>query len=286
MDLLLNLGLAWISVILTVLLAVIFILRKLLRRSERLKPALASLNRFLRRHHKILGLILIVTGLVHGLFSSDTVWSLNWGTVSWIFSILLGLNWLFKKQVSSRKGWMFDHRLLTIAFVAILAIHIVDVGIQAPRILMESISPTDPASLNISGDLLNQAHKQFEGVTLKDGTYQGDATGYRPGLVVEVVVKSGSISSIKVVSHNEVNSRFYSRPIQQIPVAIIESQSLDVDTVAGATRTSVGIINAVNNALSNAVVTGTLAPTETMPQGGGKGSGSGQGGGRGVGGRH
>lgn len=281
MDLILNFGLAWISVILTVLLAVIYMLRKLLRRSERLKASLASLNRFLRKHHKILGLVLILTGLVHGLFSSDSVWSLNWGTVSWVFSILLGLNWLFKKQVSSRKGWMFDHRLLTIVFVAILVIHIIDVGIQAPQILMELINPADPASLNISGDLLNEAQKQFEGATLKDGTYQGDATGYRPGLVVQVVVKGGSIAGIKVVSHNEVNSRYYTRPIQQIPAAIVENQSLDVDTIAGATRTSVGIINAVNNALSKAVVTGTLAPTETMPQGGGKGSGSGRGAGGG-----
>ena len=87
---------------------------------------LAAVNRWLRRHHKLIGILLIAAGAVHGLFSSDTLWSLNLGTVTWIVSILLGISWLLRKKV--KKTWMTVHRLLTVAFVALLVLHIVNVG--------------------------------------------------------------------------------------------------------------------------------------------------------------
>ena len=40
--------------------------------------------------------------------------------------------------------------------------------------------------------------------------------------------------------------------------SVINSQSLDVDTVSGATYSSAGIINAVKNTLENAVINGEL----------------------------
>jgi uncharacterized protein with FMN-binding domain len=97
-----------------------------------------------------------------------------------------------------------------------------------------------------------------EGINLKarvykDGTYTGSATGFRPGLTVEVTVKGGKLSAVKVVSHNEVNQRFYAYPIQVIPSAIVKSQSTDLDAVSGATCTSKGILAAVEDALKNAV---------------------------------
>ena len=88
--------------------------------------------------------------------------------------------------------------------------------------------------------------------TYKDGTYTGEGTGYRPGLQVSVTVKNGKISAVEVLSNNE-TPRFSQMPIQQIPQEIIAAQSTKVDTVSGATRTSNGIIEAVNNALSQAL---------------------------------
>lgn len=83
-----------------------------------------------------------------------------------------------------------------------------------------------------------------------DGTYQGTASGYASGLKVQVTISNGQISNIEVVSHNETPG-FCERAIETIPSRIISSQSTNVDTVSGATYTSVGIINAVNSALSN-----------------------------------
>lgn len=84
-----------------------------------------------------------------------------------------------------------------------------------------------------------------------DGTYTGSASGFSSGLKVQVVISNGKISDIQVVSHNETPG-FYERAIETVPEEIISNQTTDVDTVSGATYTSVGIINAVNDALSNA----------------------------------
>ena len=105
----------------------------------------------MRRHHKILGLILIVTGLLHGLFSSEKVWTLNLGTIAWVLSVLLlGLNWLFKKELPVRKGWMYYHRALTVAFTVILLMHVANVGVQGaadPIGLPEPIDIVGPAGI-------------------------------------------------------------------------------------------------------------------------------------------
>jgi uncharacterized protein with FMN-binding domain len=93
----------------------------------------------------------------------------------------------------------------------------------------------------------------LKGMSYKDGSYLGSATGFRPGLTVEVTVKGGRVSAVKVVSHNEVNQRFYAYPIQVLPSAIVKSQSTKLDAVSGATCTSKGILAAVEDALKNAV---------------------------------
>lgn len=93
-------------------------------------------------------------------------------------------------------------------------------------------------------------------------------------------MSGNAITGITVLEHHEVSSRYYTRPLQEIPADIIENQSLDVDLIAGATRTSVGVVNAVNDALNQAVTSGEIAPVETMPSESEHRSGTGKGGGR------
>lgn len=83
-----------------------------------------------------------------------------------------------------------------------------------------------------------------------DGTYEGTANGYSNNLKVQVEVSGGKISDIEILSHNETPG-FCEKAFKQVPASIIQKQSTDVDTVSGATYTSKGIINAVNNALNN-----------------------------------
>lgn len=92
----------------------------------------------------------------------------------------------------------------------------------------------------------------------KDGTYSGTASGYAPNLKVDVTISSGKISNIEIVSHNE-SPGFYERAFETVPNEIIQSQSTDVDTVSGATYSSKGIINAVEDALQDATSESTSA---------------------------
>ena len=84
---------------------------------------------------------------------------------------------------------------------------------------------------------------------LTDGTYTGTGKGMHSNIAVTVTVEGGAITSVTVDSHDETPG--VSDPaIEQIPAAIVEAGSTDVDAVAGATLTSNGIIEAVNNALN------------------------------------
>lgn len=84
-----------------------------------------------------------------------------------------------------------------------------------------------------------------------DGTYEGTASGYATGLKVEVTISNGNIDDVQVVSHNETPG-FCERAIESVTAEIVSNQSTAVDTISGATYTSIGIINAVNEALSTA----------------------------------
>lgn len=89
------------------------------------------------------------------------------------------------------------------------------------------------------------------GSGLKDGTYSGEGTGMKPGLKVSVKIADGKISDVEVTEHSE--SEGYSEPaLEQIPGAIVDKNSTDVEAVSGATMTSNGIKEAVDNALAGA----------------------------------
>lgn len=85
----------------------------------------------------------------------------------------------------------------------------------------------------------------------KDGTYEGTSSGYSSGLKVSVSIEGGKIASVDVVSHNETPG-FYEKAFEKVPAEIVQKQNTNVDTASGATYSSVGIINAVNSALSSA----------------------------------
>lgn len=95
----------------------------------------------------------------------------------------------------------------------------------------------------------------------KDGTYYGSATGFAGPIKVKVVISGGKIASIEIVSTSDGSS--YISKASAITGKIVSSQSTNVDTVSGATYSSVGIINAVRNALAQAAVDGSTVPTST-----------------------
>lgn len=87
----------------------------------------------------------------------------------------------------------------------------------------------------------------------RDGTYTGRGSGRSPGIVVTVTITSGTISDISVVSYNDTYVYFDDAADALIP-AILAAQSTQVDTFSGATLSSKGILEAVDDALSQAAM--------------------------------
>lgn len=85
----------------------------------------------------------------------------------------------------------------------------------------------------------------------KDGTYTGEADGYGGTIQVEVILADDEITSINVVSASGEDSAYLSQA-EGVIDSIISAQSTDVDTVSGATFSSTGILNAVDDALGKA----------------------------------
>jgi len=300
MELWINIGFAWIAVALAFILTVIWGLRLLYKKTK--IAWIQKLNKALRRHHKLIGMLLIVTALVHGLFSSDKVLSLNWGTANWVVSILLGLSWMLRKKLHLKKWWIYIHRSLTILFVGVLVIHVFNVGgfliddliagrIGQPKaqVIVEQAAQEEAEAQTPTPEAASPAYDELPTLPPSDeptaapvettpepsptpttvptpeptpapapskyidGTYIGVADGFGPDLTVEVVIHDDVIVYVEVIDHNEVNERFWGEPVWRIPQLIVESQSTDVDIVSGATYTSVGIMNAVDDALRQAL---------------------------------
>lgn len=94
----------------------------------------------------------------------------------------------------------------------------------------------------------------------KDGTYYGSGTGFGGPLKVMVEISGGKIASIQIVENSD-GSDYISKAASLID-SIITTQNTNVDTVSGATYSSVGIIQAVRDALGQAVVNGTSDSTQ------------------------
>ena len=106
----------------------------------------------------------------------------------------------------------------------------------------------------------NRAQRNLDGIKIldaldltkvKDGTYSGEAIGFKGPLGVEVVIKAGRLESVRVTRTEE------DRPLTaltEVPEHIIDKQGLKgVDVTAAATVTSDAIINATGKALQSAM---------------------------------
>lgn len=86
---------------------------------------------------------------------------------------------------------------------------------------------------------------------LKDGTYTGEAQGFGGTIKVQVTVKDGKLSDIKILNANGETASYLSKA-KTILSKMVSSNSTNVDAVSGATITSNGLIKAVRNALAKA----------------------------------
>ena len=84
-----------------------------------------------------------------------------------------------------------------------------------------------------------------------DGVYTGSGQGYKGTVNVTVTVEDGGITDITVDSYRD-DGKYFSKAKSGVISQIISAQDTDVSTVSGATFSSRGIIEAVENALADA----------------------------------
>lgn len=88
------------------------------------------------------------------------------------------------------------------------------------------------------------------GVEFKEGTYVGEAKGYRGEVKVEVKTSKNKIEEVKVIKNTD-TPIISEAAAKKVPEQIVKYQSLRVDGVSGATGTSRALTSAVRNALKN-----------------------------------
>lgn len=79
----------------------------------------------------------------------------------------------------------------------------------------------------------------------KDGTFNGSYSAFPVSAEVEVTVADHQIVSIDLIKHVTGQGQ----AAESIPVEVVETQSIQVDTISGATYSSVVILKAIEDAL-------------------------------------
>ena len=82
-------------------------------------------------------------------------------------------------------------------------------------------------------------------------TFTAEAQGNNGPVKVEVDVQDGTVTAVRVTEHKE-TAGIADAPIEKIPAAIVETQSLNIDVIGSATNTSNAILNAAAAALTEA----------------------------------
>lgn len=208
---------------------------KSLTRKLNLKRA----DRFLMKIHKPVSATFIFFCILHiilvsSVFKSRNIFVYITGIVCILvlFSIIILYHML---QKSHKLNFKWHRILFFILFSAIIChIAVYYAGINDYKSKIHSIHINN---INTS--------------KLPDGTYMGE---YDAGYIyakVEVSVKHGMISNINILKHrNERGGK-----AEKIIYKIIDRQKIDVDSVSGATNSSMVIKKAVENALENPKLT-------------------------------
>lgn len=84
-----------------------------------------------------------------------------------------------------------------------------------------------------------------------DGTWEGEGMGLNGPVRVEVIVENAMITDVKILERTDDDPYFTDARLELVP-EILKQQSADVDVVSGATFSSEGILEAVEEALKHA----------------------------------
>lgn len=107
------------------------------------------------------------------------------------------------------------------------------------------LGKTLPLLVNATYPRLRASTRAFDAGKVADGVYEGAAFLLPVSVRVRATVADGRISSIDLLKHFNGQGK----PAEAIMARVVAAQSLGVDTVSGATQSSLTILAAIQNAL-------------------------------------
>lgn len=111
--------LGWTNAIVTLILLLPFSLQAILKKKE---GALYSITKFLRKAHRVLGILILITIAVHGIMALGS-FSLHTGTIAgiaFVVTALVGMLFVLMKKKQIYK----THRILAFIYVCIVIVHL------------------------------------------------------------------------------------------------------------------------------------------------------------------
>lgn len=128
----------------------------------------------------------------------------------------------------------------------------------------EEVKKKNPTSAKENLSESKEGSKHGEAKAFIDGTYEGVGVGFAGKIKVKVVVENSKIISIELTEVEADDAPFVAKA-KGVIASILQYQTMEVDTVSGATYSSKGIIAAVRNALEGVEDTSQAAPQKGKP---------------------
>jgi len=101
-----------------------------------------------------------------------------------------------------------------------------------------------PLAIEASYPRMRASTAAFDVESVEDGVYEGKAFLLPVSVRVRASVSGGRVTSVDILKHFNGQGK----PAEAIVTRVIEAQSLGVDTVSGATHSSLTILKAIQNA--------------------------------------
>lgn len=122
--------------------------------------------------------------------------------------------------------------LLIILCIVVLGYIVMEISMSKIEKNLEGLKNTSIANIDIS--------------KLDDGVYQGEYEMFPIKVLLEVTIDNQKITNIEIIEHQNGKGG----NAEAITNDVIEEQSLQVDTISGATYSSKAILKAIENALT------------------------------------
>jgi uncharacterized protein with FMN-binding domain len=139
---------------------------------------------------------------------------------------------VFAKKLGAR--WLTLHRFASLLILLCLIGHVI-VGFSSLAAYRQNV-----AAIRIEPAVLSD---------VTDGVYEGACDVGYIRASVRVTVTGGQLSDVTLLEHRTERGQ----AAERIPADVLTAQSLDVDTVTGATNSSKVILKAIENALSQGI---------------------------------